>query len=519
MQTGVNAGTGYTLSDNTAINAGTYTATATLSDGYIWSDESSLSKSISWSIAQKEITPTVNIEKETYIYTKEEIKPTVTVSYDGETINADEYDITYSNNIEPGNATVAVKSKETCNYKFSTAKNFTIAKADPDYDKTLNFEGVYGLTLSTIDLQKGWSWVDSTVVMSTIGNKEYSAKYTPTDTEHYNEITVLLPVTVKEHTHEWSSEWSHDENYHWHECTAAGTCTITDNAKKDGYAAHNGGKATCTEDGFCADCEVKYLDATGHVYANPVFAWAEDNTAKVTFTCSNDKTHTLTKDCNITSKTTKTPTCTEEGEITYTASYTLDGNTYTGEKEVPVGATGHAFANPEFTWADDNTATVTFTCGNDKTHTLTKDCNITSEITKKATCTEKGEITYTASYTLDNKEYTDVKKVPTDATGHSFDANGKCTKTECGYVCDHTDNTNKATCEKSAVCSKCGATLSSTGHDFSKLIKTNKATFFKDGSKVYHCTHDGCTETRTEITLSTINRILAWFRNIFSFKF
>ena len=304
----------------------------------------------------------------------------------------------------------------------------------------MNFEGVYGLALSTIDLPKGWSWVDGTVVMNTVGNKEYSAKYTPIDTEHYNEITVLLPVTVKEHTHEWSSEWSHDENYHWHECTADGTCTIADNAKKDGYAAHNGGKATCTEDGFCADCKVKYLDATGHAYANPVFNWSDDNTAKVTFTCSNDETHTLTKDCNI-----------------------------------------------------------------------------TSEITKKATCTEKGEITYTASYTLDNKEYTDVKKVPTDATGHSFDANGKCTKAECGYVCDHAASTDKPTCEKSAVCSICKKELPKLGHDLQTTTKA--ATFFKNGSKVYHCTHDGCTETRTEITLSTINRILAWFRNIFSFKF
>jgi hypothetical protein len=442
VQTGVNAGTGYTLTNNTGTNAGSYTATATLSDGYIWSDESSLSRSISWSIAQKEITPTVNIEKDSYEYTKEQIKPIIKVYDDKKEISADEYDVTYSNNIELGIATVTVKSKETGNYKFSTTKNFTITKADPTYDKPSNLEGVYGLTLSTIDLPKGWSWVDGTVVMNTMGNQEYSAKYTPTDTEHYNVLTIDLPVNVKEHEHKWSSEWSHDETYHWHECTADGTCTITDNAKKDGYAAHNGGKATCTEDGFCADCKVKYLDATGHAYANPSFTWADDNTAKVTFTCSNDETHTLTKDCKI-----------------------------------------------------------------------------TSETTKKATCTEKGEITYTASYILDNKEYTNVKKVPTDAIGHSFDANGKCTKAECGYVCDHAASTSKATCEKSVVCSICSATLSSTGHDFSGNPTVTKATFFKDGSKVYHCTHEGCTATRTEITLSTINRILAWFKNIFSFKF
>ena len=165
-------------------------------------------------------------------------------------------------------------------------------------------------------------------------------------------------------------------------------------------------------------------------------------------------------------------------------------------------ATGHAYANPVFAWAEDNTAKVTFTCSNDKTHTLTKDCNITSETTKKATCTEKGEITYTASYTLDNKEYKDEKKVPTDATGHSFDANGKCTKAECGYVCDHAESTDKPTCEKSAVCSECGATLPATGHTYSEWKTTKSATFFKDGVETRSCINEGCTETETRVVLS-----------------
>ena len=165
-------------------------------------------------------------------------------------------------------------------------------------------------------------------------------------------------------------------------------------------------------------------------------------------------------------------------------------------------ATGHAYANPVFAWAEDNTAKVTFTCSNDKTHTLTKDCNITSETTKKATCTEKGEITYTASYTLDDKEYKDEKKVPTDATGHSFDANGKCTKAECGYVCTHTESTDKPTCEKSAVCSECGATLPATGHTFGEWKVTKSATFFKDGVETRICVNEGCTETETRVVLS-----------------
>lgn len=53
MQIGVASGTGYTLSGNTAINAGSYTATATLKSGYEWSDGSPLQeRTISWSIAK-----------------------------------------------------------------------------------------------------------------------------------------------------------------------------------------------------------------------------------------------------------------------------------------------------------------------------------------------------------------------------------------------------------------------------------------------------------------------------------
>ena len=50
--TGVKAGTGYTLTGNTATDAGSYTAVATLSSGYMWSDGTSEDKSIPWSIAK-----------------------------------------------------------------------------------------------------------------------------------------------------------------------------------------------------------------------------------------------------------------------------------------------------------------------------------------------------------------------------------------------------------------------------------------------------------------------------------
>ena len=49
-QIGVEEGTGYTLSGNTGINAGTYTATAVPDEGYRWYDDSTDARSITWSI-------------------------------------------------------------------------------------------------------------------------------------------------------------------------------------------------------------------------------------------------------------------------------------------------------------------------------------------------------------------------------------------------------------------------------------------------------------------------------------
>ncbi len=53
-QMGIDAGTGYTLSGTTtATNAGFYQAKATLNDGYVWDDETTVVKTIRWKINKK----------------------------------------------------------------------------------------------------------------------------------------------------------------------------------------------------------------------------------------------------------------------------------------------------------------------------------------------------------------------------------------------------------------------------------------------------------------------------------
>ena len=65
--------------------------------------------------------------------------------------------------------------------------------------------------------------------------------------------------------HSWKSEWTSDATHHWHEC-ANESCDVTDNAGKNGYAEHSGGKATCTQNAVCEICKAGYgsLDPNNH---------------------------------------------------------------------------------------------------------------------------------------------------------------------------------------------------------------------------------------------------------------
>ena len=65
--------------------------------------------------------------------------------------------------------------------------------------------------------------------------------------------------------HSWKSDWTSDATHHWHEC-ANENCDVTDNAGKNGYVEHSGGKATCTQNAVCEICKASYgsLDPNNH---------------------------------------------------------------------------------------------------------------------------------------------------------------------------------------------------------------------------------------------------------------
>ena len=70
-QTGVDSGVGYTLSETTtATNAGTYTATATLKEGYVWLDGKTEPKTITWKINKAGNPLTIKAKTATVKYSK-----------------------------------------------------------------------------------------------------------------------------------------------------------------------------------------------------------------------------------------------------------------------------------------------------------------------------------------------------------------------------------------------------------------------------------------------------------------
>ena len=138
-KTGVEDGTGYSLTGNTGTNAGEYTATATLDDGYVWADESKEAKSITWTIAKKTVTATITLAPASATYDAE--KKTVddytdaTVTFGGDTLANTDYTVTGLDTAvaEAGEFTITVAPAASgSNYTFDTVTaKLTVTAAVP----------------------------------------------------------------------------------------------------------------------------------------------------------------------------------------------------------------------------------------------------------------------------------------------------------------------------------------------------------------------------------------------------
>ena len=224
---------------------------------------------------------------------------------------------------------------------------------------------------------------------------------------------------------------------------------------------------------------------TGHEYTGKITSLSDDKkTGDVTVSCDScvgkeldfldekDVTLETKKDVEVTSKK-EAEDCEKGGKIIYTAKVTVGDNEYEATTTEEAAAEKHVY-KPKFTWADDNTCTVTYTCENCKIpETEAEKCVVTSEVTEP-TCTEAGKTVYTATATdKNNTKHTDTKEVPIAATGHKYGKpefkwsdDNKCTAT---FTCE-----NDKTHTKDVEC-----TITS---------KTTNATCTTEGDVVYTAT-------------------------------
>ena len=103
------------------------------------------------------------------------------------------------------------------------------------------------------------TWDSGTVTTAPTCTKAGERTYTCTECG----ATKIEPIPAT--GHRWKSEWTSDATHHWHEC-ANESCDVTDNAGKNGYAEHSGGKATCKDKAICEICGDSYgsLDPNNH---------------------------------------------------------------------------------------------------------------------------------------------------------------------------------------------------------------------------------------------------------------
>lgn len=302
-------------------------------------------------------------------------------------------------------------------------------------------------------------------------------------------------------------------------CTAEGvkvsTCTVCDFKESTPILklGHIYGdwttvrQATCTEAGeqqrICtrnaSHVETQPIPATGHDYTGvqPEWNWRGDNSADASFACATCHKTTVVE-ATVTHEVTQA-TCTGEGMTIYTANATFNGTEYTAIKDsLHVAPTGHAYANPSWSWSDDfSVAYVTFTCTSCGIQTELP-AEITQEI-KDASCTANGSITYTATVWTDDSRQTvwavDSQVKTITASGHlptpifaipvSCESSGWTEGTRCS-VCQEILTSPQE--------------IPATGHDWlsGRTEVTVQPTCSAEGVQIRHCAKDD-SHTQTEV--------------------
>ena len=354
-------------------------------------------------------------------------------------------------------------------------------------------------------------------------------------------------------------------------CAAAGTCvytavfantafeTQTKTVSLPATGIHTPGEpvrenenaASCTAVGgydtvvYCTVCQAELsrehteIPALGHAYELTGWNWTGYTAATATFTCRNDASHVETVDARITSVRTE-PTAEAAGSVVYTATVSFEGEIYTDSKTEILPALGHDYELAGWRWADDFSAANAIFNDKNGGDALILEAQITY-VRTEPTCVAEGKIVYTASVTLVETTYTDVKTAVLAALGHTpgepvrenetpptctdkggYDTVVYCTVCHAELSREHTEiaalghtpgepvreNENAASCtavggyDTVVYCTVCHAELSrehtelpALGHDWDEWEYPTTPNCIEGGQMIHVCTRCGATES------------------------
>lgn len=280
--------------------------------------------------------------------------------------------------------------------------------------------------------------------------------------------------------HDWDTEWSKDNDHHWHKCKNANCDAVKDKAEHDWDAGEVTTPATCTVDGVktltCAVCSATKkvtIPATGHAWDTK---WSKDkdnhwhkckNCDAITDLAAHDPGAAATE--------TTPQLCTDCG-------YVIDGATH-----------------PVHTWV--------FVAETPAT------CNATG-VKEHYNCT-CGRTSFKNGDAYDINEDASILTIEKNSANHTGAPDSKWLSDSENhwqeYTCCHARANEAAhsggavTCTAQAVCQVCGRAYGAVlGHTWGAWVVTTPATKDAPGVETRTCTHDPAhTETRSIPKLST----------------
>lgn len=148
-------------------------------------------------IINKAKLPKVTLKQTSYEYTNDTIMT--------DPNNYDMNKMSYSGDISAKNVgsytlTISLKEETKKNYEWTDGTtsnlplNWSIIKADPDFDIPTNLTGLKGQTLNEISLPDRFTWNNASTSLI-VGTHTYKATYTPSDTDNYN-IMNNIDITI-----------------------------------------------------------------------------------------------------------------------------------------------------------------------------------------------------------------------------------------------------------------------------------------------------------------------------------